>query len=320
MRTDSRVFTITVIGFAVLFSLFLMSCGSDSDGGSGVSYSGVKTQAAIDDTNAEELSRGAYENGEFGSVLSEIRPGASLAALSGTASLSPRLLMFVRTIEDIANEMVLPVAPPASTYKAVQSGKFEDDGTCGGHVSAEVTVDDSAGTYSAKIIFDNFCEGGDILDGKLRMNGTFAADGKTFFTLVFSFNLTYQSNDESFALQGSIDIGYESDQAVMIMDVLLQDNSGKIYWIENYAWTVIDYGTHSTVEISGRFYHPDHGYVDITTTEPFVINADEDRPSSGVMVVTGSNNTKARLTVLSADAYRVEVDTGDGNGYVPVIP
>jgi hypothetical protein len=181
-----------------------------------------------------------------------------------------------------------------------------------------VTVNDTAGTYTAKIVFDNYCENSGILDGKLRMSGSFDPDGETFFSMVFSFNLTYQSNNESLALEGDIDIDYDGDQATMAMDVLLKDNNGKVFWIKDYTWTVVDHGSYSTVEISGQFYHPDYGYVDIATTQPFVINLYEDSPSSGVLVVSGKNNTKARLTVLSTTSYLVEVDIGDGNGYVPV--
>lgn len=318
MKTYTRFLKIVSLGFAVLFSLFLMSCGSDSDSSSSIKYSGIETQATIDDTNAEDLSRGAYENGEFGSTLSEMSPAAMATALPGSPPISPRLLTFVQTLETIVNEIVLPVESSAPSYRAVQSGKFEIDGSCGGNMSLEASVDDIAGTYTAKIKLDHFCNGGVTLNGKMSMEGSFDPGGATFFSLFFSFNLTFQSNEESFALKGDLDIDYEDDQAAMVMNVLMEDAGGKAFRIDNYTWTVIDYGTYSTVDISGRFYHPDHGYVDIVTTEVFVINQGQDSASSGILVVTGKDNTKARLTVLSTNSYLVEVDIGDGNGYVPV--
>jgi hypothetical protein len=319
MKTYTRSLKILSLGFAVLFSLFLMSCGSDSgSSSSSIKYSGIENQATIDDTNAEDLSRGAYENGEFGSTLSEMSPAAMATALPGSPPISPRLLAFVQTLETIVNEIVLPVESSAPSYKAVQSGKFEIDGSCGGNMSAEASVDDTAGTYSAKIKLDHFCNGGVTLHGKMSMEGSFDPEGDTFFSLFFSFNLTFQSSEESFALNGDLDIDYEDDLAAMVMNVLLEDASGKTFRIDNYTWTVIDYGTYSTVDISGRFYHPDHGYVDIVTTEVFVINQGQDSASSGVLVVTGKDNTKARLTVLSTNSFLVEMDIGDGNGYVPV--
>jgi hypothetical protein len=70
--------------------------------------------------------------------------------------------------------------------------------------------------------------------------------------------------------------------------------------------------------ISGRYYDPDYGYVEVYTEGPLRIDDGDDWPSDGVLVVTGDTgiaggSTMARLTALSSTTYQVEADTnGDG--------
>jgi hypothetical protein len=48
--------------------------------------------------------------------------------------------------------------------------------------------------------------------------------------------------------------------------------SEKVYWIENLEMS-LNTGTDSIeLEMSGRYYDPDFGYITISTVEPFVIS------------------------------------------------
>lgn len=76
--------------------------------------------------------------------------------------------------------------------------------------------------------------------------------------------------------------------------------------------TVTDSVTYVEVEVSGEYYDPDYGYVVISTDTTLVINEGADWPSSGVLIITGENDAKARLTA-SVDTYTIDVDA-DGNG------
>ena len=67
--------------------------------------------------------------------------------------------------------------------------------------------------------------------------------------------------------------------------------------------------------MSGRFYHPDYGFVVVSTQSVFKINSSDDFPSEGVLVAKGSNGSMAQLTVLSSTSLQVEADF-DGNGTV----
>jgi hypothetical protein len=97
------------------------------------------------------------------------------------------------------------------------------------------------------------------------------------------------------------------------MSVLLRDNTGKVFWAKDYSLTVNDQGTYEEISITGRFYHPEHGYVEISTPTPLHINVGDEFPSSGVLELSGANNAKVRLTADSSTTFHVEADK-DGDG------
>ena len=82
--------------------------------------------------------------------------------------------------------------------------------------------------------------------------------------------------------------------------------------------TLTEESSYVNVEVSGKYYDSDYGYVTITTLTPLCIYYNDSFPSDGVFVITGDTgigggSTKAQLTVLSSTTYQVEADTnGDG--------
>src|SRR3990172_2050504 len=105
------------------------------------------------------------------------------------------------------------------------------------------------------------------------------------------------------------------------MDLGLADTcKGKVHWVNNYAMTIsVDEG-YVEFTVSGKFYHPNHGFVVISTPTPFRINSGQNWPSQGVMILTGKNSTKARLTVNSPPTttpttFVVAVDTNGDDTY-----
>ena len=87
----------------------------------------------------------------------------------------------------------------------------------------------------------------------------------------------------------------------------------EVCWANNYSMTVTDGLGYEEISFTGRFYHPDYGYVSVTTPTPFRINDGAIWPYQGVLLVTGAGGAQARLTAGAALDYRVEADT-DGNG------
>jgi hypothetical protein len=81
----------------------------------------------------------------------------------------------------------------------------------------------------------------------------------------------------------------------------------------NYTITVDEYAGHVEIEIAGTFYHPDFGYITLSTPEPFVLHDGDEWPESGTLIVTGANDSKAKLIAIDHLTCTVEVDS-DGDG------
>ncbi len=101
--------------------------------------------------------------------------------------------------------------------------------------------------------------------------------------------------------------------------VTRDDTAGKVYKMENYQlFASVNPGVWVDVSMTGRFYGPDDGYVDLTTPTPFRFDIAAAgvvavTPSQGELVVTGGNGSKATLIALSNTDYRIDVDA-DGDG------
>jgi len=86
--------------------------------------------------------------------------------------------------------------------------------------------------------------------------------------------------------------------------------SDDVFWMDNYVLTIAVVSGGVDLTMSGRFYHPSHGYVDISTSTPFHYAGTNLYPYPGVMVAAGSNGSTATLTSLSTTEYQIDIHTG----------
>jgi hypothetical protein len=111
-----------------------------------------------------------------------------------------------------------------------------------------------------------------------------------------------------------ISIDYSDSPILCTIEGLLEDKTTqKVYWAKNYSLNIYEYAGYIEVEIFGTFYHPDYGYVTVSTEESFVIYDGDEWPSSGILLMVGANNTKAKLTAIDETKCRIVADT-DGDG------
>jgi len=102
------------------------------------------------------------------------------------------------------------------------------------------------------------------------------------------------------------------------MDMRVQDGTGRVCKVENYQLDITDGGGYEQIQVSGRFYDPDYGYVVLQTISPFIVYYNDEYPSSGQLVLTGatvpgSGPASIMLTAIDADNCQVEADI-DGDG------
>ena len=128
--------------------------------------------------------------------------------------------------------------------------------------------------------------------------------------------MTVRTASETFSeeFSGSIAITFDGTAAHIITSMTVSTNfqaNGLTYRVENLAIS-----TSSGLDISGRFYHPVHGYVDVTTTSNFtLVSSNPDKYCGGTLQLTGSAGDVIDFTDTSGDCttYQVCVTPNGGS-------
>jgi hypothetical protein len=320
MKASLRIMRTVSMFSMILLAIFLTACGGD--GGEGgvsppvISYTGLTTQSTIDENNAEDLATGAFIGysvwGEVGLV--SLQSGGQERIGQPLTVRLPQVLEEALHRLDIASHLGGPV------IAAIQCDSEMFLGDCGGSSYGYVCVDDVTGDFDGHFEYNSYCSEDVTISGRVDFSGGMDLTTLEFLQLSFSFeSLTVVSGADSLTLAGTISYDFTSSPVRVTMDMLYCDNStGKVYWVANYSINVTEGSGYLEVEISGRYYDPDYGYVEVYTEEPLRIYDGDDWPSDGVLVITGDTgivggSTMARLTPLSSTTYQVEADT-DGDG------
>lgn len=260
----------------------LTACGGDDDGPgpADITYTGSTSAAVVSNDNAPPISIDATSTGANSSG------GVMGVAGSGTAK-SPMTDIISQVVSDAVKQQKLNgTSLMGATVSETQAG------TCGGTASASGTISDvEPYDFNLSFDFNNYCEEGFIIAGDI------SAIGSITFTPTFAFTMAYTSNQL----------------------VLREVASGTTYMYQNLSVSLAtDDFFDTTHSISGTFYHPDYGYVSVTTLTPFQIKFLDLYPSAGVMEIRDGTN----LVVLTAlpgypQQYRLDIDYGD-NGSIDV--
>lgn len=316
-----RTLGIKHLVMAVLLAVSLTACGGGGGGGGGapatMAYTGLSSQAAIDENNAQDLTTGAYQGGQIGDLFGGI--GAIEAIESGPIG-QPRAVKVALVLEDSLHKVDLTSRAGGPSVGAVASDSGVIDGNCGGNASFTIRVDDQTGAFSGSLTFNNYCEDGVSIAGAVNYAGTVNLNTDELTNFSFSFdNLTANSGSDAYTLDGDISFANADASDTLTMTMLLKDNNtAKVYKLENYTMTLTGSVSHVDFDGSGTYFDPDYGYVTISTDAPFRIYDSDVWPSEGILVATGNTgiaggSTMARLTALSSTTYQVDADTtGDG--------
>jgi hypothetical protein len=297
------------LAFTLFYSYGCSGGGGGSDGNnSGLNYSGVTTSAEIDELNAEEISGGALGVG----LISDGMVGISSVQSSDTNQV--RNFRAIK-IPEVLNNSLKSVYLPSPSLVAAQTTASENDiyGNCGGSMSYSITVDDVDGSFEGSFSFSNYCEDGTFIDGEASFDGLIDVVTSEFIEVNFSF-ATLTSGD--LTLDGEIFIDFTVTPIEITFNVYTQDlSSDSVYWADDYFITIDEFAGFEEVEISGTFYHPDYGYVTISTPDPFTIHDGDEWPTSGTLLVIGANDTKAQIIAISNLTFVIEADLDGDDAY-----
>lgn len=296
---------------AVLVVL-LAACGGG--GGGGVSYSGVSTPAVIDNLNAGEIAQGTYEEGSTGNALLVLSVQTSPGGKS-----APDLPRVQALAEELKTAFFVAGAdslPTASNARAMAMETHE--GTCGGSMTLKQT-----GDKSGTITFNDYSDDPDCMtsmNGMVSLSFNLDAAGEQLqsFTMTFT-ALSMTRGEEGFTVNGSMTFTLISptEFAFEMTMVMRDDVSGETYKVENYRMVA----SGNTLQISGRFYDPIHGFVTVSTPTLLIVAFPGDWPSAGELLCEGGNGTWVKMTfTANPDQAAGEAETKDGHLFFTYYP
>jgi hypothetical protein len=288
----------------ILSGLALAACTGDDRG---IQYTGSTTPAVINAANAEDIALRAYWGIEPGGK--EIDP-----ANPGSPAINRLMRTMVKEMEGVRSEAATGAAWP---------------GPCGGTLTTY--IDETSTVFSGTMVFNGYCEPGlpgteVVLTGAVGFS--VSTDTNTFATNValsyehLAFETLDSATRETLGLvtvSGSIAsstltyISWTTETTTAANVVMLDNPTGRIFKVENYTLDAIIDLSGEGLTFSGRFFHHDHGSVEVSTPQPVVLFHGDSHPSAGVVKVTGSGGSAARLEFLGPDSYRVTADP-DGDG------
>lgn len=278
------------------------------DGDSSRGFIGIISQATINPENAGHLTAGAFAGGLTGVEIqsSQLYQNSNSPQIDG---FNP--LRFLIVLGDSLRR--IKFAPAQISFSRtdviIENGNFE--GSCGGDFSYTLNFNRVSERFSGNLSFTDYCDDGIIISGETDVDGSFELSSGDFDTATFLFD---SLSDGSHTLDGEIAIDFSDTPILASFTAYSTDkHAGSVYWIKDYSMNLYELVGHIEIEIFGTFYHPDYGFVTLTTFDPFIVHDEDDWPTSGRLVIQGANDTTAQLTAIDRLRYRIEADT-EGNG------
>jgi len=297
-------------------TLLLVGCGGGGGGGgvdSSVTYTGLTTPAAIVDTNAKTLAEGVIGGSSAGIAFGVVSDEQEVQS-------NPTILDVARILSNSVTQLDISIPSP-TLPGAIVSESGSESCLDGGSISFSLSIDDVTGDFNGTFNFINCAEGDTTMNGSTDVSGTINLFSLVIEVMNFTFNpMTVVSGTESYTMTGSVGTSVSGNSVTITMDNvrLRNNNTQMVEWIENLTISMIDNFSFLEMTITGRYYHPEHGYIDIVTNTAFQINVADQWPNFGQMTITGASGSKARLTVDSNTQYTLEVDADGDDIYETV--
>jgi hypothetical protein len=273
-----------------------------------IGFVGIGSQATINPTNAEEIAGSALAGGltNLDPKISKLNQRSTTRQLAAFRPMRFPLVLGSSFLKIEISPTVINFSP---TARMTDSGDFK--GSCGGNFSFSLNLNKDSEKFSGRLFYEDYCEHGIKISGETDVDGNFDPDSGILETAEFSFD---KLTDGSNILEGQIAIDFSDSPILSIFNAYSSDNrTGDVFWINDYSMNITELIGSVEIEIFGSFYHPKHGYVNLTTMNPLVVHAEDEWPSSGQIVIQGDQDTRAQLTAMDQLHFGIEADT-DGDG------
>ena len=152
----NKLFSFIIIGLAFAFAGCSGGGGGGNSGGgaSGLNYTGVTTPAQVDESNAEEITGGAFATGLIGDGMVGLSVDQQIEAYHIRDFRSVKVPII---LSDSLNLVDFTSPSSSGIQAATQTQSDIIAGSCGGSMSYSVSVDDQQGTFSGSFTFSDYC-------------------------------------------------------------------------------------------------------------------------------------------------------------------
>ena len=273
-----------------------------------VVFVGITTQAQISSTNAEDLISGAFAAGltDVATISSPLNRSTINSQIDTFRPLRVPIIL-----GDSLRRIELDPTNHAFNRTDVIAKEGEFEGACGGGFSYTLEFNRISARFYGYISFQDYCDDGILVSGDTDIEGDFDVVSGDFMIADFLFD---DLSDGHLTLDGEASIDFIDSPILLTFTAYSTDEYiGKTYWFKEYSIALVEWIGYSEIEIFGTFYHPDYGFVLLTTTNPLLIHGADGWPTSGQFTISGNNATKAQLTAIDQSHLGIEADT-DGDG------
>ena len=309
----------------------LAACGGGGGGGGGGSTPAVPL--GISAANAPAVSGATYDNGQLVFTASALS-----SAATGVSASSPAQRF---DLARFARAQLTKLAGVQSNGVVVATGaQVTKSQPCGSGGSVAVTLDDLDGNNklsageTIKADFTNCVESGLTLNGSFTLNAvSLAGDpsqsgaGPYNITVDFTFSgLSVVETSNTFLINGGFRLGLVTNDRITLNSSISgasltatvnSDNTT----LSNFADTLTENSTTGAYSYTskGTLYSSKLGGTVTFETIASFQGVGSDYPSSGVMKVTGANQTSLQFTAVDSGNTKLEVDTNGDSAFEATI-
>lgn len=284
-------------------SLMLAGCGggsSSSDSVERIDYSGTNSAAVLTNGNAETFAASSSEilasRVKYNSDDLDIPIGIQVSGAADSAAVDSAIEALTSTVQSVSvTDSSLPVG--VSFSESI-------NGSCGGSMKVSGSGDEN--NASGTITFNNYCEDGAIINGKISVDARTTAT-QEIENLKFS-SLTVRRGSETITMSGyiesqeardssgasvfyiSVKANYNGREAMVAGREVctsygnctesdyIKSAAGDVYRLDDFSV----YQDGNLLDVNGEFYHPTLGFVGINGNDLAVCDGSF---SSGTIVL-----------------------------------
>ncbi|QXE92052.1 hypothetical protein [Geomonas subterranea] len=291
----------------------LAGCGGG--GGDTSGYTGKTSASALTVSNATEMSIDVVDG--YGSL-------SALGGIAKSVAGTPEGSLTIKELADIFDRSVSSVVQKPAVAKTVAETTSGSQPGYSGSFSYTGSFDPATGRLAATFTYNAYQASADsaYISGSVSVNGYVSQESGELERLTIVINSLQiggigvnhgADSGPVITVKGKMTLVNGVDQTITVSMIFTEGTSGRTYWYKDFT-TVVSTGT---TTMQGTFYHPDHGYVVLTTLTPLsnTTTAYGD-PISGQLLFTGGSGSKVRLTYTGTGiGYLLELDAAGTGSY-----